>query len=81
MGRPDRCSGKAAKTFYDGGKEVSAEPSYFVKTKEAKGQPNLENKEVLVFMTVNLVDSAGNRIHSDDEMPFAQHGIPPQPPN
>jgi hypothetical protein len=26
------------------------------------------------------VDPAGNRVHSDDELPFAQSAIPPQPP-
>jgi hypothetical protein len=33
----------------------------------------------LVFVTVNIVDAAGNRIHSDDEqMLIARPGIPPQ---
>jgi len=73
--------GKLEKHFYDGGKEVGAEPDYFVATRKAEGLPDAEDKEVLVFVTVTLVDPAGNRIHSDDEMPFAQHGIPPQPPN
>ena len=36
------------------------------------------DKELLVFITVNLVDPAGNRIHSDDEIPFAKNSIPPQ---
>ena len=64
--------------FYDGGKEVSAEPDYFVKTKAARGQPNEQDKELLVFITVTLVDPAGNRMHSDDEMPFAEKSVPPQ---
>jgi hypothetical protein len=25
-----------------------------------------------------LIDPAGNRLHSDDEMPFAQHSTPAQ---
>jgi Flp pilus assembly secretin CpaC len=64
--------------FYESGKEVSAEPDYFVKTKIARGQPDEANEEVLVFITVTLVDPAGNRIHSKDEMPFAKDAIPPQ---
>ena len=64
--------------FYDGGKEVGAEPDYFVKTKAARGQPDETDKELLVFITVNLVDPAGNRVHSDDEMPFARNAVPPQ---
>jgi Flp pilus assembly secretin CpaC len=64
--------------FYDGGKEVSAEPDYFLKTKRPGDHPDGGNTELLVFITVTLVDSAGNRIHSDDEMPFAKGAIPPQ---
>ncbi len=37
------------------------------------------NKVVIVLVTVTLVDPAGNRIHSDDEMPFAKDGVPTQP--
>jgi hypothetical protein len=32
----------------------------------------------LVFVTATLVDPAGNRIHSDEEMLIARPGIPPQ---
>ena len=71
--------GKLEKHFYDGGKEVSAEPDYFVETEKAKGWPDVEDKEVLVFVTVTLVDPAGNRIHADDELPFAKDAVPTQP--
>lgn len=64
--------------FYEGGKEVGDEPDYFVKTKAARGEPGETDKELLVFITVTLVDPAGNRVHSDDEMPFARNSIPPQ---
>jgi hypothetical protein len=37
------------------------------------------NKTLVVFVTVTLIDPAGNRLHSDDDMPFAQNAIPPQP--
>jgi general secretion pathway protein D len=37
-------------------------------------------KNLLVFVTPMLIDPAGNRLHTDDEMPFAQSGIPVQPP-
>ena len=36
--------------------------------------------DILVFITATIVDPAGNRVHADDELPFAQTGIPPQPP-
>ena len=34
----------------------------------------------MIFVTATIVDPAGNRVHSDDELPFAQSTIPPQPP-
>ena len=39
-----------------------------------------DGKILLVFVTVILVDPVGNRVYSEDEMPFAKTGIPPQPP-
>jgi general secretion pathway protein D len=35
---------------------------------------------LMIFVTTMIVDPAGNRVHSDDELPFAQGGIPSQPP-
>ncbi len=57
--------GRPQSQFLSGGKEVGA-------------RHGAKDKELLVFVTVNLVDRAGNRIHTDDEMQFAQKGIPPQ---
>jgi general secretion pathway protein D len=37
-------------------------------------------KNLMIFVTPTIVDPAGNRVHSDDELPFAQSAIPPQPP-
>ncbi|HON09031.1 MAG TPA: hypothetical protein PLW02_13120, partial [Verrucomicrobiota bacterium] len=39
-----------------------------------------KKKNLLIFVTPTLIDPAGNRLHSDDEMPFAQSSIPPQQP-
>ena len=36
-------------------------------------------KNLLIFVTPLLIDPAGNRLHSEDEMPFSQNGIPVQP--
>jgi hypothetical protein len=72
-----RMGGMKARFFY-GGKWVNTEPDYFTKAKAAEGRPNDQDKELLVFITVTLIDAAGNRIHSDDEVPFAQNSIPPQ---
>lgn len=37
-------------------------------------------KNLMIFVTATIVDPAGNRVHSEDELPFAQNVIPPQPP-
>ncbi len=37
-------------------------------------------KNLMIFVTATIVDPAGNRVHSEDELPFAQGAIPPQPP-
>ena len=36
-------------------------------------------KNLMIFVTATIVDPAGNRVHSDDELPFAQNAIPSQP--
>ena len=37
-------------------------------------------KNLMIFVTATMVDPAGNRVHSDDELPFLQSTIPPQQP-
>ena len=39
-----------------------------------------KKKNLLIFVTPTLIDPAGNRLHSEEEMPFAQTTLPPQPP-
>jgi beta-lactamase regulating signal transducer with metallopeptidase domain len=41
---------------------------------------NEPEKELVVFVTVEIVDAAGKRIHSESDMPFARADVPPQPP-
>ena len=38
------------------------------------------HRNLMIFVTATIVDPAGNRVHSDDELPFAQSTIPPQQP-
>lgn len=33
---------------------------------------------LLIFVTPTIIDPAGNRVHTDDEMPFAKSAIPTQ---
>lgn len=40
----------------------------------------IAKKNLMIFVTATIVDPAGNRVHSDDELPFAQTGIPPVQP-
>ena len=37
---------------------------------------NTKKKNLLIFVTPTLIDPAGNRLHTEDEMPFAQTGFP-----
>jgi len=36
-------------------------------------------RNLLVFITPAIIDPAGNRVHSDEEMPFSRDAVPPQP--
>lgn len=36
-------------------------------------------KNLVIFVTPTMIDPAGNRLHTDEEMPFALTTIPPQP--
>jgi type II secretory pathway component GspD/PulD (secretin) len=45
-----------------------------------QSQSKTEQKDnLMVFVTPTIVDPAGNRVHSDDELPFAQAAFPVQP--
>jgi len=37
-----------------------------------------EKKNLVIFVTPTIIDPAGNRIHTDDDLPFAQNSVPPQ---
>lgn len=39
-----------------------------------------EKRNLMIFVTATIVDPAGNRVHSDSELPF-NAAIPPQPAN
>ena len=41
---------------------------------------NTAKKNLIIFVTPTIIDPAGNRMHSEDEMPFAQATFPAQPP-
>jgi general secretion pathway protein D len=36
-------------------------------------------KNLMIFVTATIIDPAGNRVHSDDELPFTQSAVPVQP--
>jgi len=40
-----------------------------------------QKKNLIIFVTATVLDPAGNRVHSDDELPFAQTAVPVQPAN
>jgi general secretion pathway protein D len=37
-----------------------------------------QKKNLMIFVTSTIVDPAGSRVHSDDELPFAQTAVPVQ---
>jgi general secretion pathway protein D len=39
-----------------------------------------QKKNLMIFVTPTIIDPAGNRFHSDDEMPFNLNAIPAQKP-
>jgi type II secretory pathway component GspD/PulD (secretin)/tetratricopeptide (TPR) repeat protein len=39
-----------------------------------------DKKNLMIFVTPTIIDPAGNRVHSEEEMPFAKNGIPSQTP-
>jgi general secretion pathway protein D len=41
-------------------------------------QSDRKKKNLLIFVTPTILDPAGNRLHTDDEMPFAQNSFPNQ---
>ena len=64
--------------FYDGGKEVGARTGLFCESKSCQGPTGRDRQRTVGFHYRDLVDPAGNRIHSDEEMPFAEKSVPPQ---
>lgn len=44
---------------------------------QSQSKKDVKNN-LMIFVTATIVDPAGNRVHSDDELPFAQTGIPEQ---
>jgi general secretion pathway protein D len=36
-------------------------------------------ENLLIFVTPTMIDPAGNRVHTDEDLPFARTAIPPQP--
>jgi len=38
-----------------------------------------DKENLMIFVTATIIDPAGNRVHTDDQMPFAKISIPSQP--
>jgi general secretion pathway protein D len=39
-----------------------------------------QKRNLVIFVTPTIIDPAGNRVHTDDELPFAQNTVPAQKP-
>ena len=66
------------KHIYEGGREVAVEPAQPSNPADAKHVADEKNREVLALVTATMVDPAGNRVHSDADLPFAKDAVPPQ---
>jgi type II secretory pathway component GspD/PulD (secretin) len=45
-----------------------------------RSEANMTSKKnLIIFVTPTLIDPAGNRLHTDEELPFAQHSTPGLP--
>ena len=74
----------AAAQVWDGQTLMLGNPEFTVPDSlEGKVEPGESSgdgrKRLIVLVTPTLVDAAGNRVHTDEEMPFARDGVPAQP--
>jgi beta-lactamase regulating signal transducer with metallopeptidase domain/type II secretory pathway component GspD/PulD (secretin) len=46
-----------------------------------KQSTNSQREDVMVFITATIIDPAGNRVHKEEDMPFAKESVPSQPQN
>ena len=59
---------------------ISGIPSAnYVNGSVVPGKPKSSDKDLLIFITATIVDPAGNRVHSEEDLPFAHAGVPEQP--
>jgi general secretion pathway protein D len=54
-----------------GGPMKDSDPSQKLST-------NSQREDVMVFITATIIDPAGNRVHKEEDMPFAKESVPPQ---
>jgi len=62
--------------LYDGQTLLLSHP-FDPRTLEPVEKPGQKSKHLLVLVTATIVDPAGNRVHADDDLPFAQDHVPP----
>ncbi len=83
--------GDQVRVWQDGRRKLVARPTPRVRFRRMQGQarvfdgqtlvlvgPVVENRRLLVFVTPTIVDPAGNRVHSDDQLPSQGNAVPPQ---
>jgi general secretion pathway protein D len=56
---------------------VLGDPSQASRLPHSESSTN-GRRRLLIFITPTIIDPAGNRVHTDEEMPFGQKSIPPQ---
>lgn len=83
--------GDQVRVWQDGRRKLVARPTPRVRFRRMQGQarvfdgqtlvllgPVVENRRLLVFVTPTIVDPAGKRVHSDDQLPSQGNAVPPQ---
>jgi type II secretory pathway component GspD/PulD (secretin) len=68
--------GNLKRDFVGGDGQIGTQSKFL---QEAEKKNGTADKELLVFITATIVDPAGNRVHSDDKLPFNPSAVPPQP--
>ena len=69
---------RASVNLYDGQALIFTQP-IDPRTGEPFEKTGKKARHLLVVATISLVDAAGNRVHTDEEMPFAHDHVPPPP--
>ena len=82
LGRPDNCLGRFdLRNHYEDQRQSSSAGRSAVGGSVVPGSQSSDSikDNLVIFVTPTIIDPAGNRVHNDDDLPFAHNPIPSQP--